>query len=176
MTVLVIEDNPDIAANIGDYMSSQGHNMDFATTGNQGLTLALAEYYDLIILDLMLPDMDGLEVCQQLRKRSSRHIPILMLTARDTLDDKVQGFEQGADDYLTKPFALKELNMRCQALSRRTLLHTEHVINLGELRIDRAQKTVFRNDTPIPLKHMPFTILSILAEAHPRTLVRKHCQ
>lgn len=177
MTILLVEDNQDIASNIADYMSAQGHVMDFATQGEQGLSLALSEYYDMIILDLMLPDKDGLRVCREIREHSDRHIPILMLTARDTLEDKVKGFEQGADDYLTKPFALQELLMRCQALARRNQLNMEHVIELGELSIDRAQKTVKRNDDLIDLKQMPFNILSILAEAHPRIVPKSElCQ
>lgn len=177
MTILLVEDNRDIASNIADYMADLGHTMDFATQGQQGLDLSLSNYYDLIILDLMLPDMDGLTVCKEIRKQADRHIPILMLTARDTLEDKVLGFEQGADDYLTKPFALQELNMRCMALSRRTLLHTEHTIELGELTIDRAQKTVSRANTSVDLKQMPFNILCILAEAHPRVVSKSElCQ
>ena len=177
ITILLIEDNQDIAGNIADFMLEKGHSMDFATNGKQGLSLSLSQYYDLIILDLMLPDMDGLTVCQKIRQQSDRHIPILMLTARDTLEDKIQGFEQGADDYLTKPFALQELNMRCQALSKRTQLNTEHIIQLGELSIDRAQKTVQRSGVNIELKQMPFNILCILAEAHPRIVPKSElCQ
>ena len=177
ISILLVEDNHDIASNIADFMLAQGNSMDFATTGKQGLALALSNYYDLIILDLMLPDMDGLSVCREIRQQAERHIPILMLTARDTLDDKVQGFETGADDYLTKPFALRELNMRCQALSRRNQLHTEHLIQLGELAIDRAQKTVQRAGKEVSLKQMPFNILCILAEAHPRIVPKSElCQ
>ena len=118
LQVLLIEDELSIAKNIASYMEQNGHLFDFASNGNHGLELALPHYYDLIILDLNLPGLDGLQVCQQLRQQADRHIPILMLTARDSIEDKVTGFQSGADDYLTKPFSLQELEVRCLALSR----------------------------------------------------------
>jgi len=118
MRVLIIEDNLDIQANIAEYLEND-FTLDFAYSGNQGLELALAGEYDVIVLDLMLPGKDGIEVCREYRKAASVQAPILMLTARDTIDDKEVGFAVGTDDYMVKPFSLRELKMRIEALSRR---------------------------------------------------------
>ena len=103
MKILIIEDNPDIAANVGDYLEDRGHVVDFAGDGVTGLHLAVVNDFDAIVLDLMLPGMDGLDVCQKLREEARKNTPVLMLTARDTLEQKLQGFKSGADDYMVKP-------------------------------------------------------------------------
>jgi CheY-like chemotaxis protein len=108
LRLLVIEDNLDIAENIGDYFQARGGILDFAMDGIGGLHLALTHPYDVIILDIMLPGMDGLTLCRKLRKEAVKAPPVLMLTARDTLNDKLEGFASGADDYLVKPFALQD--------------------------------------------------------------------
>lgn len=172
LQLLLIEDQLDIAQNIADYMEQKGHNLDFATQGRQGLDLALQEHFDLIVLDLNLPIMDGLEVCRQLREKADRHIPILMLTARDSIEDKVTGFGVGADDYLTKPFSLQELEVRCLALSRRHLLDSKHVIELGQLSIDKNKRLASREGQPLNLSSMGYKILTVLAEAHPQVVSR----
>lgn len=120
MNLLIIEDNRDLAANIADYFEPLGHTLDFASTGHAGLALALQQRFDVIVLDLMLPGLDGLEVCRQLRAHSRMPTPVLMLTARDQLEDKLQGFAAGADDYLVKPFSLRELEARLLALLARS--------------------------------------------------------
>lgn len=170
--VLLVEDQLNIARNIADYMEEKGHIFDFATQGQQGLDLALAHHYDLIILDLNLPVIDGYGVCQQLRERFSRHIPILMLTARDSLEDKISGFTVGADDYLTKPFSLQELEVRCMALSRRHSLQTDDTLTFGPLSLDRKRKQATRNGQLLNLHAMGFRILTILAEAYPQIVSR----
>ncbi|WDE02921.1 response regulator transcription factor [Thalassomonas viridans] len=170
--VLLVEDHANIAGNISDYMEAKGHVFDFATQGQQGLELALENPYDLIILDLNLPVMDGLEVCRQLREKSSRHLPILMLTARDSIEDKVSGFTVGADDYLTKPFSLQELEVRCLALSRRHLLQSDKTLTLGPLTLDRQRKKVTRNGELLDLHAMGYRILTVLAEAYPQVVSR----
>jgi len=170
--ILLVEDQLSIAQNIAEYMEAKKHIFDFAHQGKQGLALALENPYDLIILDLNLPMMDGLEVCQQLRAKSTSHIPILMLTARDSVDDKVSGFTVGADDYLTKPFSLQELEVRCLALSRRHLLQTEDVLMLGPLAFDRKRKQVKRDGKILELHTMGFRILTILIEAYPQVVSR----
>ena len=109
MRILVIEDHRDIAENIGDYLAPKGHEVDYAADGITGLHLAVTNDYDVIVLDLMLPALDGIEVCRKLREEAKKSTPVLMLTARDQLDSKVQGFKAGADDYLIKPFAFEEL-------------------------------------------------------------------
>lgn len=172
LQILLVEDQANIARNIAEYMETKGHVFDFAMQGQQGLELALSNHYDLIILDLNLPVMDGLSVCQQLRLKSSRHIPILMLTARDSIDDKVSGFTAGADDYLTKPFSLQELEVRCFALSRRHLLQTNDVVTIGSLQIDRKQKTVERDGVALKLHTMGYRILTVLAESYPQVVSR----
>ena len=118
MYILVIEDNPDLVANLYDYFEARGHVPDVSYDGRSGIEFANRNSYDVIILDLMLPDMDGMEVCARLRE-SGHDLPILILTARDTLQDKLDGFDCGADDYLIKPFALQELEVRLSALVRR---------------------------------------------------------
>ena len=170
--ILLIEDQQSIARNIAEYMEQKGHILDFAERGTQGLELALNQYYDLVILDLTLPAMDGLEVCQQIRDKADRHIPIIMLTARDSIDDKVSGFNVGADDYLTKPFSLLELEVRCLALSKRHLLQTKNTLELGPLSIDRRLKIACREGQRLELSSMGFKILTLLAEAHPQVVSR----
>lgn len=170
-SVLLIEDNSAISANIADYFTQHGAVLDFAMQGQQGLQLALEHYYDVIVLDLMLPVMDGLTLCQALRSQANRHIPVLMLTARDTLDDKLAGFACGADDYLSKPFALPELWARCRALSRRPL-QPEYKVHLGELLLDKKSRQISRQGQVLPLKPIAWQILSLLMEAHPRPLSR----
>ncbi|WP_199609832.1 response regulator transcription factor [Flocculibacter collagenilyticus] len=170
--ILVVEDQDAIASNIGEYFEPKGHVLDYATNGEQAISLVALNYYDVIILDIMLPKLDGLAVCERIRQRHPRHIPIIMLTARDSLEDKVVGFEKGADDYLTKPFALAELEMRCLALSRRHQLQTDTCIVIGELNIDRKKQTVTRKQQILNLSSMNYHILLVLAEAFPRVVSR----
>ena len=172
LNILLVEDQEAISLNIAEFLERAGHILDFAKNGLQGLELALKNSYDLVILDIMLPGMDGIEVCRNIRKKSSRHIPILMLTARDTIADKVDGFQSGADDYLTKPFALEELEVRCIALSRRYLLQTEHILQLGPLKIDRKQKHLLRDEQTIKLSLIGYKIIQCLAEAYPVVVTR----
>ncbi|TRY30872.1 response regulator transcription factor [Aliiglaciecola sp. M165] len=172
LNVLLVEDQLSICQNIADYMEEKGHVFDFANNGRLGLELALNQDYDLIILDLNLPSMDGLEICRQLREKSARHIPILMLTARDSIEDKVDGFNVGTDDYLTKPFSLQELEVRCLALSRRHLLQTNTTLTLGPLSIDRKTRQVKRKGQLLDLHTMGLKILTILAESYPQVVSR----
>jgi len=172
MHVLVVEDNAMLARNLADALEQDGHSADFASDGPHGLRLALAHDYDLMILDLGLPGMDGLEVCRRLRAQLPRRLPVLMLTARDTLDDKLAGFAHGADDYLVKPFALEELLARCTVLARRHTLHQDHVLAVGALRIDRQARAVSRDGVNVELHPVGYQIVLALAEAHPRVLTR----
>lgn len=177
LTILLVEDQTELAKNIIQYLESRGHVVDYASDGKQGLDLALSQPFDVIVLDIMMPKMDGLQVCELLRNESVKHLPILMLTARDTLDDKVKGFSVGADDYLTKPFALEELEIRCIALSRRHLLQTDNKINIGSLIIDRQTKQVERDGQTVNLNAMNFNILLFLAQAYPQVVSRSElCQ
>ena len=137
--------------------------LDFATQGQQGLDLALNNHYDLLILDLNLPVMDGLVVCQQVRTKSTRHIPILMLTARDSIDDKVSGFTVGADDYLTKPFSLDEVMARVRALLRRKDTFSPAVLEIGPIKIDPARKEVQINDEVVEFTAKEYGLLEYFA-------------
>jgi DNA-binding response OmpR family regulator len=172
MHVLVVEDHAPLARNLAEGLAAHGHSADFASDGAHGLALALEHHFDLVILDLGLPIMDGLEVCRRLRAQSPRRVPVLMLTARDALHDKLDGFDSGADDYLVKPFAFEELLARCQVLARRHTLHQDHVLQLGGLRIDRQQQAVQRAGQPLALSQTGYRILLALAEAHPRVVTR----
>lgn len=172
LRILVIEDSPGLRLSLASLLESHGHRADFAADGRSGLRLALAEPPDVLVLDLGLPGLDGLRVCEAIRKQCDRHVPILMLTARDTLDDKLRGFEAGADDYLLKPFAGDELLARCLALSRRHRAGLPHELRIGTLCIDRKRGQATRLGQSLFLHHTPFRILLALAEAWPRTLTR----
>lgn len=172
LSILLIEDNLELSRNLADFFALQGQRLDYARGGREGLRLALDGQYDVIILDLMLPDLSGLEVCRQLRAQQIRHTPVLMLTARDTLNDKLSGFSSGADDYLTKPFALDELYVRCQVLARRHLLHGNTLLRLGDLTIDRARHTATRAGRTLNLNPLCYRILLLLAQAYPAVVTR----
>jgi DNA-binding response OmpR family regulator len=172
LRLLVVEDHHALRANIAALFEAHGHVVDFAADGLSGLRMALEAPPDVLVLDLGLPGMDGLDVCAELRARADRHVPVLMLTARDALDDKLLGFRHGADDYLVKPFAGEELLARCLALSHRHLVGARHIIEIGRLCIDRRSALVEREGRRIELAQSPYRILLALAEAWPRTLTR----
>jgi DNA-binding response OmpR family regulator len=172
LDILLIEDSDALSLNIAEYLEPLGHRLDFAHDGRAGLRLALEGSFDVIILDLALPRMDGLELCRQLREGASRHVPVLMLTARDTVDDKLKGFAAGADDYLVKPFALAELEARCQVLAQRHQLGTDNVLTIGSLEIDRQQGVARRDGRSLNLTPILYRIVLTLAEAHPRIVPR----
>ncbi|NBD95106.1 MAG: response regulator [Gammaproteobacteria bacterium] len=172
LRILLVEDQAELAASIIDYLEGEGHRLDYAADGQAGLERALTGDYDVVLLDLQLPRLDGLAVCRRLRESADRHLPILMLTARGTLDNKVEGFEAGADDYLTKPFAPEELLLRCNALGRRHQLHSRHELVVGALTIDRRRRIATRAGRVLDLHHTPFDILVALAEAHPAVMTR----
>lgn len=171
ITVLVIEDNPAIQANIADYFALHGAVTDFALQGRQGAALALENYYDVVILDLTLPQLDGLDLCALLRRQANRHIPVLMLTARDSLQHKLDGFAAGADDYLVKPFDLAELWARVQVLAGRRLQQS-YQLALGNITLNKHTQQVMCAGQIMPLKPIAFQLLSILLEAAPRPVSR----
>lgn len=172
LRILVVEDHLPLRASLAAMFEGHGHRVDFAADGPGGLQLALADPPDVMVLDLALPGMDGLQVCAALRERADRHVPVLMLTARDALQDKLDGFAAGADDYLVKPFAGAELLARCLALSQRHRSGQAHALQVGPLRIDRRLGRASRDGRALELQHTPYRILLILAEAWPRTLTR----
>ena len=172
LRILVIEDHLALRLRMAALFESHGHRVDFAADGRTGLQLALGEPPDVAVLDLTLPGMDGLNVCRELRAQADRHVPVLMLTARDAIDDKLKGFDAGADDYLVKPFAGEELLARCLALARRHRVGAPYVLCIGSLAIDRRSGEVRRHDRVLSLQQTPYRILLALAEAWPRALTR----
>ena len=176
LRLLVVEDNLDIAENVGDYFQAQGEILDFAMDGIGGLHLALTNTYDVIILDLMLPGMDGITLCRKLRQDADKNTPVLMLTARDTLDDKLEGFEAGADDYLVKPFSLRELAARVDALSKRGRPASRKILRVADLELDVGRMKLQRAGRPIRLNRACVHILTMLMEAHPNVVPRNELE
>lgn len=175
IAVLVIEDNPDLSANIADYLEAKKYLVDIALDGVTGLHLAIAQPYDVIVLDLMLPGMDGLSVCRRLRQDARLTTPVLMLTARTTLDDKIAGYSEGADDYLTKPFELRELDLRLQALVRRVSASSPktRLIQVSDLSYDLDTLDVQRSGQAITLPAIPMKILELLIKRSPHVVTRR---
>jgi DNA-binding response OmpR family regulator len=174
---LLVEDHRDIAEMVGAFLERRGHVVDFASDGVTGLHLAVANSYDLIILDLMLPGMDGLEVCQRLRQDAHKDTPILMLTARDTLQDKLSGLDAGADDYLIKPFAIQELEARVRALLRRRRgLVAPESLQVGDLTLDTGTLEARRAGELLTLTPIGLKILGVLMRASPRVVSRRELE
>ena len=149
MRVLIVEDERKISAYVKRGLEEQGYAVDAAYTGKEALDFADAAPYDLILLDILLPEMDGLEVCRELQRKGNR-TPVLMLTARDAIDDRVAGLDAGADDYLVKPFALKELLARLRALNRRGAdVPKSSVLQLADLTLDTLTRRVKRGTKPL---------------------------
>lgn len=171
--ILVIEDNKDILVNILDYLALKGFTTDCAQDGLSGLHLATSEQYDLIVLDLMLPGLDGYQVCQRLREEGRQSTPIIMLTARDTLDDRLQGFKVGADDYLVKPFALSELVARIEAVLRRAGGESGHLLEVEDLRLDLDTLQVSRGGTVLKVSPAGLKILELLMRKSPAVVRRR---
>ncbi len=163
--ILMIEDEPGLILTLGDRLRAEGFAVDSAQDGNTGLATALGGAYDLIILDLMLPGMGGFDVCRELRQRGCS-TPILMLTARDRLVDKVLGLKLGADDYLTKPFEPDELVARCEAILRRPHVPLRSIerFSLGDITVDLRRAEVDRRGEIVPLAGKELDLLCYLAE------------
>jgi DNA-binding response OmpR family regulator len=172
MRILVIEDNRDIAANLGDFLEDRGHTIDYAADGVTGLHLAVSNDFDAIVLDLNLPGMDGLEVCKRLRNEGRKQTPVLMLTARDSLDNKLAGFDSGADDYLVKPFALQEVEVRLSVLARRGKAAQPRVLNVADMEYNLDTLEVMRAGKAIQLNPTALKILQFLMESSPSVVTR----
>ena len=172
--VLVIEDNPDILENLYGYLEPLGYTLDSARDGFAGLALAADHEHDAIVLDVMLPGIDGIELCRRLRTELHRATPVLMLTARDTVDDKVLGLRAGADDYLVKPFSLAELDARLQALVRRSRGHVgTGTLRVGPLTFDPQTYEAAREGHRIELSPMGYRVLAALMRASPAVVTRE---
>lgn len=176
MNILLIEDNQDVAGNLLEYFEARGNTMEIANDGLTGLKLATTRVYDVLLLDLTLPGMDGLGVCQKLRA-SGNLVPVLMLTARDSLDDKVTGFQVGADDYVVKPFSMREVEARLLALVRRTAPKTPSVIlEVGNLTFNTETYKVRRGNRDIVLPPIALKLLECLMRHSPRVLSREEIE
>jgi len=173
MRVLIIEDNRDIAANLGDFLSDRDHEVDYAYDGVTGLHLAIVNEFDCIVLDLSLPGMDGLEVARKLRQDVRKETPILMLTARDQLDDKLAGFDSGADDYLVKPFELKEVDARLAVLARRGKRIKPRELTVEDLEFNLETLTVRREGKRVDLNPIGLKLLEKLMSASPAVVTRR---
>ena len=171
MRILVVEDEKKVASFIRKGLEEEGYAVDVAADGEEGLALALTRVHDLIILDIRLPKMDGLRVLQALR-HDRVTAPVLLLTVRATIEDKVLGLDAGADDYLTKPFAFQELVARVRALLRRRTEGEPTVLRLGDLMLDPARRTVTRGDEKIDLTPREFALLDYFMRNPGRVLTR----
>jgi len=171
MRVLVVEDEVKMAALVRRGLTEDGQSADVARTGEEALVMAGATAYDTIILDVMLPGIDGFEVCRRLRKEGI-WTPVLMLTARDAVEDRIAGLDTGADDYLVKPFSFAELLARLRALTRRGPIERPSVLEVGSLRLDPATHEVWRGQTAIHLSTKEFTLLEIFMRRPGQVLSR----
>lgn len=174
MHTLLVEDNVSLAQTVIAYFDLEGIDCDYASTGSQGLELALSNDYQAILLDINLPRMNGLEVCEFLRNRGV-DIPVLMLTARDSLADKLAGFDAGTDDYLVKPFELIELAARVKALAKRRSLLAQQ-LEVGPLQMDLSLKTACRHGQTLILTPTCWTLLEILMRESPNVVSREKLQ
>jgi len=172
--VLLVEDNRGISEMVGEFLERRGYSVDYAADGVTGLHLAVSNSYDVVVLDLMLPGMDGLDVCRKLRQEAKKSTPVLMLTARDTLEDKVTGLDAGADDYLVKPFEVKELEARVRALIRRDRRQvSQEVLRVGDLVLDTATLRLTRGGKDMQVSPIGLKLLTILMRESPRVVSRR---
>ncbi len=172
--ILMIEDNHDIAELASEYLERRGYRMDFAADGLTGLHLAVTNTYDCIVLDLMLPGMDGLALCRRLRQDGKSATPVIMLTARDTLDDKVEGLDAGADDYLVKPFEIRELCARIGALIRRSRRQVSHeILTVGDMSLDTSTLQLRRDGKELSVSPIALKLLTILMRESPKVVSRR---
>jgi DNA-binding response OmpR family regulator len=170
--ILVVEDHAPLREQIVSLLVRAGHRVDEAADGRLALAMALDQPPDVLVLDLGLPGLDGVKLCERLRAQAAVHIPVLMLTARDALHDKLNGFAAGTDDYLVKPFASEELLARVHALAQRKSAGRDYVLRIGTLAIDRRASEAARNGIRLALPPTSFSILLMLAESFPRALTR----
>lgn len=172
LSILLVEDHPTIARQVVAFLEGLGWQLDHAGTGALAIDLATREAYDLVLLDLNLPDMDGLAVCRAIKARAPRNVPVLMLTARDAFEDKARGFGDGADDYLTKPFDLRELALRCEALARRGRLHVEQELRVGPLLLRPRELRALYGGELLALTQVGFQVLLMLCMEYPLAVSR----
>lgn len=171
MRILVVEDDRDLGKILCDALEEEGFSVDLAADGRQGLGKAESRDYDAVVLDIMLPGLDGWTVLDRLR--AGKRTPVLILTARDALPDKVRGLNLGADDYLTKPFALEELFARLRALLRRAAERPSPIVRLGDCEIDLVARRVLKHGVEVPLAAKEYALLEYLAMRRGRLVTRR---
>lgn len=178
MNILLVEDNHDLALNVTEYFEKKGHIIDYAADGLSALNLVLRESYEVIILDVMLPGMNGLTFCQQLRENHEIDTPVIMLTAKDTEDDKLKGFQAGTDDYLVKPFSLPELEARLLSLIRRSHPHSfgKKKLVVEDLEYFPDTMKLKRGEMELSLKPIPLKILILLMQNSERVVTRQEIE
>lgn len=180
MHILIVEDCRRLVANLFEYLEPRGHTLDAAPDGMTGLHLATHADYDVVILDWMLPRLDGVELLRRLRQDARSSVPVIMLTARNELPDKITGFRAGADDYLTKPFELAELEVRIEALIARTARATQQnrstQLRVGDLTFDVTTLEATRAGRPVHLYPACRTLLSLLMQASPAAVTRERLE
>lgn len=170
--MLIVEDQPKLAELLARGLREEGHAADVADRGEDALWMAPAASYDVIVLDIMLPGIDGIETCRELR-RGGVWTPVLMLTARDAVGDRVTGLDAGADDYLTKPFSFDELLARLRALTRRVPAERPVTVEVGDLRLDPAAHRAWRGETELELSAKEFAMLELLMRRPGNVLTRE---
>ncbi len=175
MKILLVEDSERLRRSIGTALKKSGYVADWTGDGQEGLWLAESNDYDVIVLDIMLPGLDGLSLVQKLRKQGKR-THVLLLTAKDTVQDRVRGLQLGADDYLTKPFALEELLARVEALCRRGCGNKQSRVDMSDLEIDTATKEVFRAGQPVRLKPREYLLLEYQARSAGHEVTRREIE
>ena len=175
MRIILVEDDHSLATALEKALSTEGNTVDSVNTGEAALFLVENTDADVVILDLGLPDMDGLEVLARL-KRIKRHLPVMLLTARDSLNDKVSGLDSGADDYLTKPFDMPELIARLRVMQRHNNGQSQDTLTHGEVVIDDRANTVLRDDQPVSVSSKEYTLLTTLMENRGRLLSREQLE
>jgi len=178
MRILVIEDNHDLAANLCEYLQERGHQVDAAEDGLTGLHMAIRNSYDTIVLDVILPGMNGIMLCRKLREEAGKETPVLMLTARDSVEDRVTGLEAGADDYVIKPFALREVDARLHALMRRSGAGSSRGrrLEVADLRFDTGTLMIRRGAREVELPPIPMRIIELLMKHSPRVVSRREIE
>ncbi|MCG8649819.1 MAG: response regulator transcription factor [Pirellulales bacterium] len=177
MNILLAEDNRDVSTNIAEYLEPRGAKLDFAYDGANALGLAIANRYDCIVLDIMMPVIDGYEICRRLRSQEGEQTPILMLTALDSLSNKIKGFDSGADDYLIKPFELPELYARLKALCKRTRIsQTDGPLTIEDLECNPKTLSVTRAGRKLKLGPIELKILFALARASPNPVTKEQLE
>ncbi|MGF1698911.1 response regulator transcription factor [Photobacterium makurazakiensis] len=173
MKVLIVEDNHHVAETIADYLELEGYTIDCAYHGLAAIQLVIENYYDVIVMDIMMPKVDGISAVRKMREEVFCNAPILFLTAKDSLEDKVAAFQAGGDDYLIKPFAMEELSLRLQALASRGCRKDIGLICFADLAINQATGEVLRAGKQLKLSRIQFKILTLLVKRAPAIVTRQ---